>query len=106
MPVHRFSRFLLLCGLCLAAVFIVAGCSTPGNGEKLFFRQGCSQCHSFQGRGGNMGPDLSAVINSRGAAWVDRYLQDPKKMNRLSRMPSFQHLSRRQRWAIIAFLKH
>ena len=78
---------------------------TPQSGEKLFFSQGCSQCHSFQGRGGNMGPDLSAVMNSRGAAWIDRYLQDPQKMNRLSRMPSFEHLSRWQRRAIIAFLK-
>jgi mono/diheme cytochrome c family protein len=105
LPLHHSSRFLLLCGLCLAAVFFVAGCSTPRNGEKLFFSQGCSQCHSFQGHGGNMGPDLSAVINSRGVAWVDHYLQDPQKMNHLSRMPSFQHLSRRQRRAIIAFLK-
>ena len=47
-------------------------------GEKLFFREGCSQCHTFQGKGGRMGPDLSAVTNIRSDSWIDSYLQDPK----------------------------
>lgn len=96
---------LLLNGIFLATVFFVPGCSTSRQGEELFFSQGCSQCHSFKGRGGRMGPDLSAVGNISDAAWIDRYLQDPKKMNPLSRMPSFEYLSRRQRRAIIVFLK-
>lgn len=75
-------------------------------GEKLFFREGCSQCHTFQGKGGRMGPDLSAVTNIRSDSWIDSYLQDPKKMNPLARMPSFKHLSSSKRQAIIAFLKH
>lgn len=75
-------------------------------GEKLFFREGCSQCHTFQGKGGRMGPDLSAVTNIRSDSWIDSYLQDPKKMNPLARMPSFKHLSSSKRQAIIAFLKN
>jgi cbb3-type cytochrome oxidase cytochrome c subunit len=53
-----------------------------------------------------MGPDISAVTNIRSASWIDSYLQDPKKINPLSRMPSFRHLSRSKRKAIIAFLKN
>ena len=75
------------------------------SGEKLFVKEGCSQCHTYRGNGGRMGPDLSAVTNWRSDSWIDSYLQNPKKMNPLARMPSFIHLSRAKRKAIIEFLK-
>ena len=75
------------------------------NGEKLFFEEGCGQCHSFKGKGGMMGPDLSAVASLRSDSWIDSYIQDPKKMYPFSRMPPFKHLSGRKRRAIISFLK-
>lgn len=75
------------------------------NGEKLFFKEGCSQCHTYKGRGGRMGPDLSAVTNLRSDNWINSYLQEPKAINPLSRMPSFKHLSSSKRKAIIIFLK-
>lgn len=84
---------------------LVSGCSLAYDGEKLFSREGCSQCHTYKGKGGRMGPDLSAVTNRRNDEWIDSYLQDPKGMNPLSRMPSFKHLSRGKRKAIITFLK-
>ena len=99
------AKLLFRCSIFLAAAVLVAACAGPRDGEKLFFSTGCSQCHSFQGRGGRMGPDLSAVSNIRDIAWIDRYLQEPRKMNPLSRMPSFRHLSGRERRAIIAFLR-
>jgi len=52
-----------------------------------------------------MAPDLSAVTNIRNDNWIDSYLQNPQKINPLSRMPSFAHLSRAKRKAIIKFLK-
>ncbi|KPK23774.1 MAG: hypothetical protein AMJ61_15145 [Desulfobacterales bacterium SG8_35_2] len=86
--------------------YLLTGCSMTYNGEKLFFKEGCSQCHSYKGKGGRMGPDLSAVTNIRSDSWIDIYLQDPKKLNPLSRMPSFKHLSSGKRKAIITFLKN
>ena len=76
------------------------------DGEKLFYREGCSQCHTFKGKGGRMAPDLSAVTNLKSDSWIDSYMQDPQKMNPLSRMPSFKHLSSSKRNAIISFLKN
>jgi len=52
-----------------------------------------------------MAPDLSAVTNLKSDSWIDSYIQDPKKINPLSRMPSFKHLSSGKRKAIISFLK-
>ncbi len=51
-----------------------------------------------------MAPDLSAVTNIRSHDWIDSYLQNPQQINPLSRMPSFAHLSRAKRKAIINFL--
>jgi len=75
------------------------------NGEKLFFREGCSQCHSYKGKGGRMGPDLSAVTNLKTDSWIDSYIRNPKNIYPFSRMPSFSHLSSSKRKAIISFLK-
>jgi len=97
--------FLLILGTVFSMTHLISGCTMPYNGEKLFFREGCSQCHTFKGKGGRMGPDLSAVTNIRNDSWIDSYLQDPKKVNPFSRMPSFKHLSSSKRKAIIVFLK-
>ncbi len=53
-----------------------------------------------------MGPDLSAVTNLKSDSWIDSYIQNPKKTNPFARMPSFKHLSRSKRKAIISFLKN
>lgn len=90
----------------LSAAQFVTGCAGVYDGEKLFFRVGCSQCHTYEGRGGRMGPDLSAVANRKSGDWIDSYIQNPRKMNPLSRMPSFSHLSRAKRQAIIKFLQN
>jgi cytochrome c2 len=92
-------------GLLLTALSLLSGCSATYNGEKLFYSVGCSQCHTFRGRGGSLAPDLSAITNIRSDSWIDSYLQDPKEMNPQARMPSFRQLSGSERKAIIAFLK-
>ena len=96
---------LLILALILSAS-LISGCSPTYSGKKLFYREGCSQCHSFKGKGGRMGPDLSAVTNLKSDSWIDAYMKDPKKINPFSRMPSFKHLSRSKRIAIISFLKN
>ena len=97
-------RCLFVMGLIFLVTHIVSGCSGIYDGEKLFFQEGCSQCHTYNGRGGRMGPDLTAVANRRSAGWIDKYIHNPQKMNPQSRMPSFLHLSSAKRKAIIRFL--
>ena len=101
---NSFSLF-AVAAVIFSVTQLFAGCSMTYDGEKLFFREGCSQCHSFKGRGGRMGPDLSAVTNIRSDAWIEHYIHDPLEMNALARMPAFKHLSSSKRRAIIAFLK-
>lgn len=101
----RTIKLIQVVGIFFLLVFFLNGCSVTYDGEKLFFSEGCSQCHSFKGRGGRMGPDLSAVTNIRSDSWIESYIQAPRKMNPTGRMPSFNHLSSSKRKAIIAFLK-
>lgn len=102
--VKNFTCLLSVPGLLLFAALCVSGCSRLYDGEKLFFQVGCSQCHTYQGRGGRIGPDLTGVADRRTAGWIADYLQDPQKVNPDARMPSFAHLPKAKRRAIIRFL--
>lgn len=47
-------------------------------GKELFAgRAGCYQCHIVAGKGGVLGPELTAVGASRGSAYLRRALRDP-----------------------------
>jgi len=102
--IKKSSSCILVSVIIFSITLLVTGCSGIYDGEKLFFTVGCSQCHTFNGRGGRMAPDLSAVANIRSHDWIDSYLQNPQQINPLSRMPSFARLSRAKRKAIINFL--
>jgi cbb3-type cytochrome oxidase cytochrome c subunit len=97
-------RFYFILTTFFTAVFLISGCASY-DGEKLFFTEGCSQCHSIRGEGGSLAPDLSAVSNLRSDSWINNYMQNPKELNPSARMPSFKHLSGAKRKAIIAYLK-
>jgi cbb3-type cytochrome oxidase cytochrome c subunit len=97
--------FLFFWGTFFSMAHLISGCSMSYDGEKLFFREGCSQCHTFKAKGGRMGPDLSAITNIKSDKWIDSYIQKPKEINPFARMPSFKNLSGAKRKAIIAFLK-
>lgn len=97
------KKYLLFITCIMILVTPISGCISY-NGEKLFQKEGCSQCHSYNGKGGRMGPDLTAISNIRSNEWINNYIQDPQKMNPLSRMPPFPHLTSGKRKAIIDFL--
>ncbi len=57
----------------------------PANGaagERIFFHTGsggCSRCHRFQGRGGDVGPDLSRVGSSTGRRRLLQSILEPSR---------------------------
>ena len=104
-PCRLFFHCRLMLCILIPGLLLLSGCSMTYDGEKIFFQEGCGKCHTFKGKGGMMGPDLSAVSNLRSDGWIDSYIQDPKKKYPFSRMPSFSHLEAGKRRAIISFLK-
>lgn len=95
---------IILLGTAISVAWVLSGCSGMYDGEKLFFQVGCSQCHTINGKGGHMGPDLTGVTNRRSDDWIYRYIQNPQKINPMARMHAFKHLSGSKRKAIIEFL--
>lgn len=62
-------------------------------GSDLVHTKGCLACHSINGVGGKIGTDLSDEgTKGRSREWLQDQLNDPKKHNPASVMPSFSTL--------------
>lgn len=70
----------------LASAAAVAGRELSG-GEKVYRSQGCSGCHTIQGIGGTMGPELTHVGSKRDRAWLLGHFKDPTAYVPNSAMP-------------------
>jgi mono/diheme cytochrome c family protein len=86
-------------------LLVVAYAASRPDGAALFRREGCIGCHVFQGQGGFMGPDLTAVRNRRSRGWIREQIKNSRQHNPNSAMPSFDHLSWREINALIAYLE-
>jgi cytochrome c2 len=77
----------------------------------LDFRQHCIKCHSINGDGGNVGPELNYPINVTEywkEEWLARFIADPQSIRSNSKMiPFYRDVDNRQAiiTSIIAYLK-
>ena len=65
---------------------------TVNPGEIVFKAQGCSACHTINGIGGKIGPDLTHVGSRRSKEWIEAQIENPKSHDPDSIMPSFAAL--------------
>lgn len=61
----------------------------PVKGKQVYLTANpkCSTCHKIGDAGGKLGPDLSAVGTKRDAAWLAKYLPNPKMADPKNKMP-------------------
>lgn len=105
---HRRS---LHCTFIAAALLTNAtGASAEGGdtqaGKAIYAARLCNLCHTLAGESGQMahvGGSLDALATRRDAAWIERYLRDPKSVIPSSQMPS-PGLTDREIADLIAFL--
>ncbi len=90
---------------CVAAIIAFEIFQSVPDGAAIFRNEGCINCHSFKGKGGELCPDLTAVTQRRTEDWIRDQIRNPKQHNPTSMMPSFSQLSRREVNAIIKYLK-
>jgi cytochrome c2 len=73
-------------------------------GEKLVEVMDCRQCHTIQGDGGAVGPDLTNVRLRRSKQWLVRWFEDPTLIRPSSGMPGFPWESEQEIYDIISYL--
>jgi len=85
----------------------ISAALSPGarNGAQLFQKQGCMACHTVNGRGGSIGPNLSNEGTSgRTPQWLAQQIRYPKSHDPKTVMPSFSSLSKTQINNLVEFL--
>jgi len=58
-------------------------------GRRVFNESRCVTCHAVEGKGGDIGPDLSKVGSKLRAGWLLGWLRNPQKVMPETRMPVF-----------------
>lgn len=92
-----------ICSLIFLLPVVLVGCAPDG--AALFQKEGCVNCHRFNGVGGSIGPDLTEVTSRRTDQFIRQQLRDSSVNNPNSAMPSFNHLSDKEVQALIDYLK-
>lgn len=76
-------------------------------GRRILHQEGCLMCHTFQGQGEDVGPDLSREgTRGRTPAWLTGHFKDPPAYSKGSEMPAFDHLTSSQLNALVALLEY
>jgi len=72
------------------AAYEAPAAGDPAKGRQVYLNSNpkCSLCHTVGASGGKFGPDLSAIGKKRDAAWLSKYLPNPKFENPANKMPA------------------
>lgn len=73
-------------------------------GEIIFAKKGCNVCHSILGTKGGSGPVLDHVTSQKSEEDLQKWLENPKLVNKAARMPNLK-LKTDEITSLIAFLK-
>ena len=81
----------------VVSVVLLASCAQAqdgralvGQGRMVFRDQGCYGCHTAEGMGTPIGPDLSHVGAKRNETYLTRWLRDPSMQRPSAHMPKLQ----------------
>jgi cytochrome c2 len=77
----------------------------PARGEASFNKRTCAFCHTLNGRGGNVGPDLTNIKERRSDEWLLKWLKDPPSIKPGTVMPKMKWESDQEIIDVIYYLK-
>jgi ubiquinol-cytochrome c reductase cytochrome b subunit len=82
---------------------VAAGDSQEARG--LFVSAGCATCHTIEGKGGKIGPDLSHEAKlGRSDSWLIKQITDPGKHDPSTLMPAHKNLTQQQLAGLAHFI--
>jgi nitric oxide reductase subunit C len=73
-------------------------------GYRIFLAQHCNTCHSIQGSGGTLAPDLTHEGSRQTQAWIVDQLNNPRSHKADSIMPSFAQLPGEEKEELAKYL--
>lgn len=92
------------------SVMLLASCAQAqdgralvGQGRMVFRDQGCYGCHTAEGMGTPIGPDLSRIGAKHNETYLTRWLRDPSAQRPSAHMPKLQ-LTETEVQALAAYL--
>jgi mono/diheme cytochrome c family protein len=92
------------------SVMLLASCAQAqdgralvGQGRMVFRDQGCYGCHTAEGMGTPIGPDLSRIGAKHNETYLTRWLRDPSVQRPTAHMPRLQ-LTETEVQALAAYL--
>ncbi len=88
----------------ILASAMVSGAKELTPGQRIYQENKCSACHTINGIGGTIGPDLTHVAKRRDRDWIYRHFKDPRSVVPGSAMPSFGHLPEEELQALTDFI--
>ena len=89
----------------MLVIFMITLLGEFRKGAALFRREGCSNCHRFNGQGGSYGPDLTNVSRRRSFIWIMEQIKNSKTHNPNSKMPDHSYLSNNELLALALYLQ-
>ena len=76
----------------------------PARGEASFNERSCAFCHTINGRGGNLGPDLTDIKKKQSDERIFKWLKDPQALKPDTIMPRVSWTSDREIYDVISYL--
>jgi nitric oxide reductase subunit C len=73
-------------------------------GKEIWEKKNCMGCHTIMGEGAYYAPDLTKVVERRGAVWISVFLDDPEAMFPGERKMVKYNFNESEKKDIIAFL--
>ena len=98
------KRVVIILAVFVAVTLLTVAAQAAVNGEQVF-KQKCSMCHVVNGNGGKIGPELTKISARMKEKDVKLKLENPKKSNPNSIMPSFKTLPKADMDALSGYLK-
>ena len=72
-------------------------------GKEIFGRLRCLSCHTLNGKGGTIGPELSKISQKTNRSWLSGWLRSPSTYNAHTKMPTF-NMTTMERLSLIEYL--
>lgn len=103
--------------MAVAVLAFSASVTFAASGSSLFSSEGCIACHTINGQGGSVGPNLSHVGSKKSLSWIKDQIADPSSHftagstveinghSYMAVMPSHKHMPASDLNAIASYLE-